>query len=95
MQIHVGETEGIATVRVEGEIDIATRDELRDALEVFYGDLLVDMSDVTFLDSSGISTLVLQRIRLEATNHRLRIVNPSTAVRAVLAITGLEEWIED
>ena len=95
MQIHVGETDGTATVYVEGEIDLSTCDKLRDAIEVFHGNLAVDMSGVTFLDSSGISTLVSQRIRLEATSHRLRIVNPSQAVRTVLEITGLEDWIED
>ena len=46
------------TVRVAGEIDLASVPELRECLYAVAGDVLLDMSDVSFLDSQGLGFLV-------------------------------------
>lgn len=54
--------DGVALIRVEGEIDMFTSPNLRDTLIPFFipqtPAVIVDLSKVSFMDSSGIATLV-------------------------------------
>ena len=56
------ERDNIAIVNVEGEIDMFTSPNLRDTLVPFFkkkiGGIVVDLAQVSFMDSSGIATLV-------------------------------------
>ena len=65
--VHV---DGHSSVRVTGEIDLATATELRQRLnsEIAAGDvdLDLDLSDVTFLDSSGLVVLLAARLSTTA-----------------------------
>lgn len=77
-----------------GEIDIAAAPPLRaaaiDALEQSSGDeLILDLSRVTFMDSSGIGALVAIRNAASAKDQAVRIVDPSPAVRRMLELTAL------
>ncbi|MCG8685861.1 MAG: STAS domain-containing protein [Desulfobacterales bacterium] len=53
---------GIVQIRVEGEIDMFTSPDLRDTLLPCFSSvtkaIVVDLSGVSFMDSSGIATLV-------------------------------------
>ena len=46
------------TVRVMGEVDLATSPQLRECLTGLDGIVVVDLSDVGFLDSSGLNALI-------------------------------------
>ena len=95
VRFDIGENrDGMVVVRPEGEIELATRTQLRDTLEAFHGDVELDMSAVSFLDSSGIGALMLQRVRLEALGHALHITNATRAVRDPLTLVGLGDWLE-
>jgi anti-anti-sigma factor len=75
-------------VQLDGEIDLATSAWLKGVLaEVDPGEpLSLDMSSVSFMDSSGI------RVLLAISSERdLTIVNPSDRVHAVLQMSGLLE----
>ncbi len=60
--INTKEKDGIALVFVEGEIDMFTSPNLRDTLLPYFKPstpgIIVDLSQVSFMDSSGIATLV-------------------------------------
>jgi anti-sigma B factor antagonist len=60
--IRTSEQDKIALVNVEGEIDMFTSPNLRDTLLPFFKKkaqgIVVDLSRVSFMDSSGIATLV-------------------------------------
>ncbi len=60
--ISTSERDGVALVNVEGEIDMFTSPNLRDTLLPFFkkkaAGIVVDLSLVSFMDSSGIATLV-------------------------------------
>lgn len=74
---------------VVGEIDTFSAPSLRAALMPFYASklpLVLDLSQVRFIGSAGITELVHLHDRL---NGRLEIAAVSRAVRRVLAITGL------
>jgi anti-sigma B factor antagonist len=86
--------DGLMALTVTGEVDMSTSPALEDAIrQTFVTDgvtgLLIDLSKVTFLDSTGINALV-GGYRL-ATGRGLRYVvtNPSRVVQQVLDITGV------
>lgn len=80
---------------LDGELDVATASDalarVIDALPA-RGDLLtLDLRDVTFLDSSGISMLIKASDYLEGMGCHLSLANPSDPVIRVLTMVGLGE----
>ena len=51
----------------------------------------LDLGEVEFIDSSGIAMLIEARRQFESVDRALVVVNPSTPVRRLLALTGLIE----
>ena len=83
---------GVAGLRVEGELDLATAPLLMEAL-VDLGserDVHLDLALLTFLDSSGLHVIVALAESLDG-NRSVVLVNPSTAVRRCLEITGIDK----
>jgi anti-sigma B factor antagonist len=80
-----------------GEIDIATTDEFRetllDALERARM-VAVDFSEVTFMDSSGISVIVAGIKHTRDHGGRLVLVALTKRVRFVLNVTGMDQTVE-
>jgi anti-anti-sigma factor len=78
---------------VRGEIDIATagilRSALEEALESGRRDTWVDLSEVTFMDSSGLNALVQADHDFAGHNGRLTVICPTGPVRRTLELTGL------
>ncbi len=87
---------GSALLRVEGEIDTLTADELERGMDQLLaapsGVLVVDLSDVTFMASSGLAVLI--RAAHRADDRRLRIVATGRAVRRPLEITGSDQLFD-
>jgi len=77
--------------RLEGEIDVRNAEALFEPLRQLHDGamVIVDLSDVSFVDSTGVTELVrLQRIR------RIRLVSPvGTQPRRVLELTQLVQVI--
>jgi anti-sigma B factor antagonist len=83
-----GETQVV--VAVAGEVDMATAPQLGEVLGAQTGvDLVVDLSGVPFLDSSGLSVLVRKRADLAGTGRTLRVIGEQDNVRKILEVTGL------
>jgi anti-anti-sigma factor len=85
---------GITVVHCRGEIDLDSRYRLASCLRGLAGKVEVDLSGVTFLDSSGISTLVTAHNALLDAGGKLRLCNPQHNVRAVLDMVGLSDWVD-
>src|SRR5437016_4084244 len=80
--------DGRPTIR--GDCDIAAAREIEAWLATFDGaPLEVDLSGVTFFDSSALRTF----LHVVRRNPHVRIVNPSTAVLKVLEVTGTVEYL--
>ncbi len=86
---------GVHIVVLHGELDVASAGGLADALvDVAGSTLVVDLSDLTFIDSSGIGALVVARKRILADGQgQLVLSRPGGIVRRALEIVGLREWI--
>lgn len=81
--------------RVEGEIESANANDLRDALAGRLTNasagLVLDLSETTYLDSAGIELLFDLARRLRTHRQRLRLVVPEGApMRRVLELCDIE-----
>jgi anti-sigma B factor antagonist len=63
--------------------------ELRKLAESTPCDVLVNLAEVTQVDSTGISALVQSFVTLKRDGGSLKILNPAGSVRDVLEVTGL------
>jgi anti-anti-sigma factor len=86
--------EQVAVLGVQGEIDLATAPELREVLlpvlERQTGPVVVDLSEVPFMDSTGVHVLVDTLRWLESQNRRLALVcHEEGQVHRLLAMVGL------
>jgi anti-anti-sigma factor len=94
-----GERQGtICLVRVHGEIDLSNAHEVSSAIGMVMGQearrLVVDLSDITYLDSAGVALLLRLAERLRARRRQLHLVVPRRSpVRRVLDFTGLPRVI--
>jgi anti-anti-sigma factor len=85
---------GLALVTVEGEVDLTTADELREAIVGAIGEWLpkeiqVNLAAVPFMDSMGISALIAGYRAATAADAVFRVVEPSRGLTSLLEITGL------
>ncbi|MGE5272520.1 MAG: STAS domain-containing protein [Verrucomicrobiota bacterium] len=82
-------------VAIVGEIDMATAPEVSRAIDSQQGGagrVVVDLSEVTFLDSSALNAFVKSQQELALHDVAFRIVSPAEqAVRNVFEITRLTE----
>ncbi|MET7421343.1 STAS domain-containing protein [Dactylosporangium sp. NPDC005555] len=85
---------GTVVIRLDGELDLATRDHLSEAvravLPVFRPrTLTVDLAEVTVLDSAGIGALVSCWKVAQEAGCKLSLRNPRPLAYAQLRLTGL------
>ena len=81
-------------IAVAGEIDLATAPQLADCLREHQDtDVIVDLSQVSFLDSSGINALVQAYRRLRGQGRSLRAAHEQDHVRAVLKASGVDGYL--
>jgi len=82
-------------IAADGEIDLVTAYRLEnaaeDALDSGAHDLWIDLSDVEFIDSTGIHALLQVRSRAAALNRRLAVICPIGPIRRAFGLTGLDE----
>ena len=94
-----GEQQGtVCLVRVHGEIDLSNAQEVSSEIGVAMGQearrLVVDLSDITYLDSAGVALLLRLAERLRSRRRQLHLVVPrGSPVRRVLDFTGLPRVI--
>ena len=96
LRVHLEGSEEIPVVRVAGEVDLTTAPELRARLAELpdgTGTVVIDMSEVTFLDSTGLSVLVASWKRLSEAGEKggFRLVVNRPVIQRVLDVTGLSQ----
>ncbi len=100
MPVMVKRKNNVLTAFVKGEIDHHTAPEIRESIDDAFvmaenTELLVlDFSDVTFMDSSGVG-LVMGRYRLVAgKGKKLRVDNLSPRDYKIMKMSGIEKLAE-
>ncbi|HEX3462275.1 MAG TPA: STAS domain-containing protein [Acidimicrobiales bacterium] len=91
----VTEVGNVHLVALQGELDIATAQGLADWLvEISGSAVVVDLSGVTFMDSTGLTALATARQRMAEKGDDLLLTRPTPIVRRVLEVMGLAQWIK-
>jgi anti-sigma B factor antagonist len=83
-------------VVVAGELDAYNGPDFNEALasQPATTGITIDLSGVSFLDSSALRVLVVQRERFVAAGQTFRLRAPSTAVVRLLELSGLVDQFE-
>jgi anti-sigma B factor antagonist len=92
--LDVRERTGAAVVFIRGEIDIHTCNQLEATLgrlvEEGTGPVVLDMTDVSFIDSSGLRTLITAHGALAERDRAFTLENPSPMTKRLLEVTSLQ-----
>ena len=82
-------------LRLLGELDMSTAPQLREELLRVISDgarmVTVDLSELAFVDSTGLSVLITGLKRLRQQGGEMALRSPTPGTRRVLEITGLTE----
>ena len=81
-------------VRLAGEIDLETAPKVRDELAALTGDLVVDLTDVTFVDSQTIGLLISEHKRRVAAGERLVVTGSSPMALRAFQICGVDRVLD-
>jgi anti-sigma B factor antagonist len=93
--ISVADRDGRAHLSLRGELDLATAPELEELLNARVDagqEVVVDLRDLEFMDSSGIRVLVAAHARAGRTGTRVIVVRPTadSAVAKIVEVSGLD-----
>jgi anti-sigma B factor antagonist len=98
LELETEERDGLVHVALRGELDLSTVGKVQDALQRVEADapqtVLLDLSKLTFLDSTGLRCLVTADQRAREAGRRFVIVRGPDAVQRVFTITRLEERLD-
>jgi anti-sigma B factor antagonist len=87
---------GEAVVEISGEIDVdsatAIGPVLDEALRQSDAEVVIDLTRVTFMDSSGIGMLISAKERADEAGVEIVLRSPSQPVRRVLELGGVADW---
>jgi len=93
LTITTREAEGRTVVSVAGEIDVYTAPRLREEITELVAagtyDIVIDMSEVEFLDSTGLGVLVGGLKKVRAHDGSLHLVCNQDRLLKIFRITGL------
>ncbi len=98
LSVNTTSADGRTVIAAVGEVDAASADVLRSAIfELVDGgeaNVAIDMSEVSFIDSSGLRVLIAGYKAVQAAGGALTVQAPSDAVVRLLEITGqLERFV--
>ncbi len=98
MQMEIKNENGASVAMISGEIDHHNAKELRTQLDRYIisskpPELVIDLGNITFMDSSGIG-LIMGRCRLmQECGGRLIVHSPQPYIKRVLKLSGIERIV--
>lgn len=104
LRVAESEQAGWTVLHIRGELDLVTspavRQSVHDAVAVGRHDVVLDLSEVLFCDSSGVGVLIASRRLMHSCGGRLRLILPAKGavegshVNRVLAALGVRRLFE-
>ena len=96
MNITQKKSDGHVLVHMEGRFDFGARKTFKDAMDQAIKDempIVLDLEQVSFVDSSALGLLVISHQNLKSKKIPLCLVNPQTYVRQVLDLANIGKMI--
>jgi anti-anti-sigma factor len=85
----------VHTISLAGEMDLANAEQVeQEILRVEATDarrIVLDLTGLEFIDSTGIRTLIAAELRARADSNRLALRRPPESVQRVLRIAGVDQ----
>jgi anti-anti-sigma factor len=98
LEVRTEDRDGLAHVALVGELDLSTvakvQEELRRVEERSPATVVLDLSKLSFLDSTGLRCIVTADERARDQERRMVIIRGPEPVQRVFAITRLDERLE-
>lgn len=98
MQINVQEQEGVSIFRIVGDIDVNTSPEVKRSFDELIKQkkdkIVVNLKEVSYVDSSGLATLVEILKNLRTYGGKLKLTNLSSKVMGLFEITKLNKLFD-
>jgi anti-sigma B factor antagonist len=93
------DTDGDTThLTLRGEVDVLTVDQVRLALEEALAarprQIVINLRELSFIDSTGLGALIYGFQRARDRGIRFRLSSPSRSIHQILALSGLLEIVE-
>lgn len=96
-ELAVDESPDAVTIRVRGELDLATvpgfAEAVREAEDTGVKRLLIDLRELLFIDSSGVGELLRATDRGRTNGHRLGFLRVDGPVEQTLRVMGVSELL--
>lgn len=87
----------VHTIRLAGELDIATAGRIEEELERAEASgarsIVLDLSGLTFMDSTGVRLVLSANARSRADSNRLSIVRGPASVQRVFELSGVDSTL--
>jgi anti-anti-sigma factor len=98
LEVESEERDGLVHVALRGELDLSTVAKVQEELDRLEADrppvVVLDLSRLSFLDSTGLRCVITAAERARDTERRFVVVRGPNAVQRVFSITRLEERLE-
>jgi anti-anti-sigma factor len=95
----VNSRNGVASIALRGELDLATVSDLEGYLAPFENNgvsaIMLDLRELTFIDSVALHSIVRARERAETSGRRLILVGARPTARRLLELTSTEYLLDD
>jgi anti-anti-sigma factor len=96
LKVETGMVGAEPVIRVQGEVTLGTAPQLRAQLlasaRQTTGTVRVDLSQVSYMDSSGVGTMVYVKREIERTGRRMVLIGLQPRVRSVFELTHLDKF---
>ena len=98
MKTKLRETEDIAILDIEGEIDLYNAPEMKEIVKKLIDEkklkIIVNLSKVSYIDSSGIGALISSVTAIKKGNGAMKLINVYASVKKVFELTKLTSFFE-
>ena len=93
MKLDLRENSGVSVLVLSGNLTVGVERDLRDSIDTLLGSgrsrILLDMTQVDFVDSAGIGELVASYRTVDRFGGKLKMLRPSPRVEESLSLTQL------
>ncbi len=98
LEVETKQEDDAVRLSLSGELDLSTVHKVEDELRRVEGEgaetVVLDLSSLSFLDSTGLRTIVTADQRARKSGRRLAIVKGPETVHRVFTITRLDERLD-
>ena len=98
MAVRIEDKNGLMVCYVEGDIDINTAPDVKKSFQNLLTKktpkIVINFTKVTYVDSSGLATLVEILKNMKGYGGRMRLTNLSPKIKSLFEITKLEKLFE-